>query len=122
MGEQAEQGVGGEAPLLLQQHDDHGKSGAYREDADGQVDRQQEAERDAQQRRMRQRIAEIGHAPPHHETAQRAGHQGDPDAADNGANHKVIEKHRCLSQSPLSRALKSAVGHPRPSSFDRFSG
>ena len=93
MGEQAEQRVGGEAALFLQQHNHHCEQGADGEDADGQIDRQQDSKRDAEQGGMGQGIAEIGHPPPHHEAAQRACHQGDPDAAEGGANDKIVEKH-----------------------------
>src|SRR3712207_8439742 len=48
----AQQRVGGDPALLLQQHDGDRDRGAGAEDADQRVDRQQEAERHAEQRGM----------------------------------------------------------------------
>src|SRR3546814_9097466 len=70
------------------------------EDAERDVDLQQQGERDAEQRGVRHGVAEVGHAPPLDEAAERAGDQRHADAADQGAGEEIrSEEHTSELQS-----------------------
>ena len=62
--------------------------------------------RDAEQRAVGERVAEVGHAPPHHEAAERAGDRGDPDAAEERAQQEIIEH----GAGPAPAIRRSAAG------------
>ena len=94
MGENAEDGVGGEAAAQLEQHQRGGEQEADRDRRDGEVEREQRAEPDPEQRAVRERIAEVGHAAPHHEAAERPGDRGDADPAEDRAHQEIIEHRR----------------------------
>ena len=78
----AQQRVGRQHPLPLQQDQGHRDGDGNAKHPEHDVDLQEERQGDSEQRRMGHGVAEIGHAPPHDETPQRPGHQGDADAGD----------------------------------------
>ena len=85
MRQDAEQRVGGEDALAFHQHQQqrHGNGGGNR--AEREAEAQEQAEAHAEQARMRQRLAEIGHAPPHDEAADGARNGSDGEARQQGA-------------------------------------
>ena len=91
VGEDAEQRVGRELALALQQHERAGEGEADADRRGGQIDAEQHADRDAEQRAVGERVAEVRHPPPHHEAAERPGERGDAEAAEQRAHHEVIE-------------------------------
>ena len=94
MGENAEDGIRSEPALLVQQHQQEREEEADRHGRKRQVERKQRAEADPEQGAVGERVAEVGHASPDHEAAERAGDHGDADAAQDRAHQEVIE-HRC---------------------------
>ena len=95
--EDSEQCVGGQSTLLLEQEQQQGQRDAHEDDAAVEVDAEDDAEQDAQQRAVRDRIAEIGHAPPHHEAAEGPGGERHADAARERAREEVV-KHGAVSR------------------------
>ena len=93
MRKHAQQRIGGEAPLFLQRHDGEREYDAGAGDAEREVDRQQEAERHTQQGGMGKGIAEIGHVPPHDETAERARDKGKADPAEKRIDQEALDHH-----------------------------
>ncbi len=93
VGQDTEQRVVGQAPLGLHQQHEQGERHRRGQDADGQVDAQQEAQRHAEQRTVRQRITEIGHAPPDHETAQRTSHERHAEPRDQAVEKERLQHH-----------------------------
>jgi hypothetical protein len=53
----------------------------------------------AKDRGMGGGVAEIGHAPPHDEAAQRSCSKGDADTGDGGTGHEIIEHYSAASVS-----------------------
>ena len=72
MRQNAKQRVGGQQALGAQPDERHGKSNGDENHAELIGDANQQTNGHAQKRGMRQTIAEIGHAAPNNETAQRA--------------------------------------------------
>ena len=83
---------------LLQGHQQHGEQHAADGHRQRRVDVQHQAQRHAEQGGVGQGVAEVGHAPPHHEGAERAGHQGQRQAGKQGVEEKV--GHQCLQSGP----------------------
>ena len=112
MRKDAEQRVRGERPPALQQNERDRNERGDRKHAGGEVEAQKQRHRDAEQRRMRHRIAEIGHAPPHDETAERPGNCRNADACQKCA-HEEIVKHGRLHSPARPRPNDRAHGHGR---------
>ncbi|MNG03199.1 hypothetical protein D3C84_862680 [compost metagenome] len=93
MGENAEQGVRGQRLAALQGHQQHRQQHAADRHRQGRADVEHQAEGHAEQRGMRQGVAEIGHAPPDHEGAERAGDQRQGQAGEQGVEQKI--SHAC---------------------------
>ncbi len=91
MGEDAQQGVAGQRLLAREQHQHHGQKGTDQRDAEVEVRLEGRAQRNAQQGRVRQGVPEVGHAAPHHETAQGAGHQCHHEPAGHGTPEEVVQ-------------------------------
>ena len=91
VGENAQQGVGGQGTAACQYHQRQGQSHTGAGDGEVEGHLQQKAQGDAQQRGVGKGIAEVGHAAPDHEATQRPGHQGDPQAANQGTPEKVTQ-------------------------------
>ena len=93
MGEDAEQGVGGQAATALQHHQYHGQGQAADGDGQGRTDIQQEAHSDPEQGGMGQGVAEIGHAPPDHKGAEGTGDEGEGETGEQGIQQEI--SHAC---------------------------
>ena len=98
MREDTQQGVAGQPLAVLHGHQQHRQqhaAGGYRQ---GDIDLQQHAQRHTQQRRVRQGIAKVGHAPPDHEGAQRPRHQCQSETGNQSIEKKV--RHGCRQIRP----------------------
>ncbi len=102
VGEDAEQGVGGQRLALLQGHKQRGEQHAADGHRQGRADVDHQAQCHAEQGRVGQRVAKIGHAPPDHEGAERAGYQGQRQAGEQSVEEKV--RHQCLQFGPWTWA------------------
>src|SRR3546814_1144 len=81
--------------------------------AERRVDREQKAQRDAKQRGMCQRIAEIGHAPPDHEAAERPCDDGHAEPAEQSPDHEIVQDHLCSPVAiPASAAARMSCASP----------
>ena len=98
VGEDAQQGVGGQRLALLQGHQQHGEQHAADGHRQGRADVQHQPQRHAEQGGVGQGVAKIGHAPPHHEGAERAGHQGQGKAGEQSVEEEI--GHQCLQPGP----------------------
>ncbi|MNC52965.1 hypothetical protein D3C75_1023410 [compost metagenome] len=99
VGEDAEQGVGGQRLALLQGHQQHGEQHTADGHRQGRADVEQKAQRHAEQRGMGEGVAEVGHAPPDHEGAERAGDQRQGEAGEQGVEEEVGHG-QCLQFGP----------------------
>lgn len=93
MGEDAQQGVGGQRLALLQGHQQHCEQHAADGHSQGRADIEEETQGYPEQCGVGQGIAEIGHPPPDHEGAQGASHQGQGEAGEEGVEQEV--SHGC---------------------------
>jgi len=91
MGQHAQQGVRRVAALA--EDDDDDRHGQRHQRHPGK-DRNAECQRhgNPQDRRMRGGIAEIGHAPPDHETAQRPRRHRDADSCEDRAPEEIVDQ------------------------------
>ena len=105
-----EQRVAGERSLLLHDDDEKGDQHRGHGDRERQIDAREDAERDAEERAMRQRVAEIGHAAPDDEAAERAGDGGDADAAEPGAQQELGQHQAVSRQSAAARRRIDVTG------------
>ena len=79
---------------LLQGDQQQGEQHAADGHRQRQVDVQHQPEGDAEQRGVGQGVAEIGHAPPDDEAAQRPGHGRDAQARQDRADEEIVQ-HQC---------------------------
>ena len=94
MREDPEQCVGRQrAPAFEQQQCDGDKAG-HDEHADHQIELEQEGQRHAKQGRMRHRVTEVSHTPPHDETTERSGNRSKPYAGDKRAGEEIVKHDR----------------------------
>ena len=114
MREYPQQGVDGNDSLALQKKETDREQEAYREDRHDRFDIEQESECDPEQHRMRERGAEIRHAPPHHETPDRSSGERRPDAAAQRTQQEVFH-HGCRLSVPDSSAEPASIGSGSPS-------
>ena len=96
MGQDAEQGVGGQRLALLQGHQQQGEQHAADGHRQRQVDVQHQAEGDAEQRGVGQGVAEIGHAPPDDKGAERASDQRRGEAGEQRVEKEIGHLMLCL--------------------------
>ncbi len=69
MGENAEPGIRGEALIALQKREHNSQRGADHDHRQVDAHGQGQTQRDTEQGRVGEGIAEISHAPPHHKRA-----------------------------------------------------
>jgi hypothetical protein len=91
MGQDAEHGIPADPAEPQQRDQEQGHGERNGKHPDGRSDPRQKADRHAEQRRMRRGIAEIGHAAPHDEAAERASHQRHADTGDDRAHEEIVE-------------------------------
>ena len=85
------------------------------DDAERQVDAERDAERDTEQAGVRDRRAEVGHAPPDDEAAERRGDDAERDAGNERAHEKRLEQVRlCTAVSAASQPLAARAAAVRP--------
>ena len=92
MRQDAEQRVHRQYALAFHQHQEqrHGNGGG--DGAERQAEPQQKPKADAEETGMGQRLAEIGHAPPDDETADRSRHHRNAEAGKDGALEEGLGK------------------------------
>ena len=112
----AEQSVDGEFALRTQEQQCDGHGHGCDDHAECHIDAGEKPEADAEQCRMRERLAEIGHAPPDDEAADRSGDAGKPDPGDQRTDEegfgeeghaslfsRLREKRDTMSRSDMGR-------------------
>ena len=107
VGQHPEQGVEGNEALALQQGQATREQEADREDGERRLDLQQKTERHAEEHRVGERRTEVGHASPHHETADRTCRQCHPDAAGQRTQEEILGHGRASRASGPGRSLDS---------------
>ena len=75
----------------LNQQQQRGDGQRHDQHAPGDVHLQGKAKRDADQARLRDRLAEVGHAPPDDEAAERRRNDSQPQAGEERAQKKRLE-------------------------------
>ena len=100
MGEDAEKRIPGPRSALAKREQRRRRQQANDADADDRVEIEDQTQRHPQQRGMSERGAEIGHPPPHHEHAERAGDERRAAAADECPDQKIIHR---LAYPPAPR-------------------
>jgi hypothetical protein len=95
VGEHAEQRVHGDPAPGQARHGDRHRQ-RHQRDAEKQRQIEGQRQRDAEDRRMRRGVAEIGHPPPHDEAPERPRGQRDADARQRGAGEEIVQ-HQALS-------------------------